>query len=183
MPVGDIPELSYVKLCVLAALSDISTSKKAKANQASAYYTDLATVGEPDYRYDDVGRIMQEKAPAALVWTFGIRSDEKGTSHERRPIVRVLVIGFVQQPLNVNRSGPRFESDVQRKGERLWDDIDRTMLGNPMQTHPQANGAVNTYGVFTANVDNAPWEPQQPVALMGSLIIPCFYDITFRSPF
>lgn len=183
MPVGDVPELDYIADCILADLANISTSKKAKNGAGSPFYTDIATVGEPDYHYADVQRILLEKPPAALLWTFGMRSDERGTSHRRRPVMRVLIMGYVAAPLCVNRSGPRFEGEVQRKARRLWDDIDRTMLGNPMRNHPQANGATNEYGVLTANVDNAPWEPQQPAAGLGYLVIPCFYDITYTAPF
>jgi len=186
MSVGDIPECEYITNSFLEDLAGISTSKKAKQGAGSPFYTDIATVGLPDYHYLDYQRIMLEKPPAALLWLFGLGASERGDSHKRRPMMRALVVGFVSQPLNTNRGGPRFESDLQRKAMRLWDDIDRIALGNPMRNHPQAAGAVNEYGVLTANTQTglpANFEPMTPAGGVGALIFGSLYDITYRATF
>lgn len=174
MSVSGSPETEYIVDCVLAELNEIKTSNQSKSGEA--FFTDIVHVELATFPWTDYQTIMQRPSPSAMVWALGIGPAERGNNfQERRQFLRLIVVGCVKQ-----------EDDVQRKALRLADDIDRTMLGNPMRKHPQQGSLGNNYGVMTAQTATSlpiNFDVQMPLNKYNYSIFANQYDVTYRAPF
>lgn len=126
----------------LEAEVSLISSATTPLDSPTAYFTTVAKVLRPGFRWDNVAAMLLVPRPCILMWPYGLMPRER-TFQERRKGLIVLFIGIVSAPVD-----PGYEqSNLQDQMIMLQDDLDRCILDNPLRTHPNAPGTVNPYGI------------------------------------